>query len=203
MFGQSTAGELVGVNSTVEAAYGYDISNGQPLDGWQRAQRGAAGVSSLAGTAAGGISLAAKFPATFPTAAKLAGIGAAGTVGKAPGALRQGSEYVVADAEKASNVNAALRDFYYQHNPGGTIEYANLPNSNGLINPENGNILLDQSLLGKYQNLHEGALNEELWHFYQLKTQGLLGNPLTPAQVQGLETGVKPFILHSGFEELP
>jgi len=78
MFGQSTAGELVGVNSTVEAAYGYDISNGQPLDGWQRAQRGAAGVSSLAGTAAGGISLAAKFPATFPTAAKLAGIGAAG-----------------------------------------------------------------------------------------------------------------------------
>jgi hypothetical protein len=120
----------------------------------------------------------------------------------APSAIRQGSEYIVADTAKASEVNSALREFYVHHNPRGTIGYTKLPNSNGLINPETGNILLDRSLLGKYQHLHDGALNEELWHFYQLRTQGLLGRPLTPAQVQGLETGVRPFILHSGFTGL-
>ncbi len=40
-FGRGVAGDLVGVNGVVEAGYGYDISNQQQLDAWQRTTRGA------------------------------------------------------------------------------------------------------------------------------------------------------------------
>ena len=58
MFARGVAGDLTGVNSVVEAGFGYDISNAQELDAWQRSQRGAAGIASLASTFAAGLSIA-------------------------------------------------------------------------------------------------------------------------------------------------
>jgi len=71
-FGRGIAGDLSGVNGVVEGVSGYDISNLEGLDPWQRGQRGALGVGALAGNAAGGLSAAAKFPKTFPMAARAA-----------------------------------------------------------------------------------------------------------------------------------
>ncbi|GAB6188178.1 Calx-beta domain-containing protein [Thermopirellula anaerolimosa] len=80
-FGRAVAGDVVGVNQIVEGASGYDISNQQELDAWERARRAAGGTGALAGTAAGGIYAAGKYaPATFPTAAKAAGLTPASTV---------------------------------------------------------------------------------------------------------------------------
>ena len=48
--------------------------------------------------------------------------------------LTQGSEYVVANAEKVNAVQQALLDFYQQFCPTPSIQYTNLPDCNGTIN---------------------------------------------------------------------
>ena len=115
---------------------------------------------------------------------------------------QEAHEYIVSNEEKAQRTFTELLDYYFQYGKNRSIEYVNLPNCNGIIDTVTGEIQLDESLLGKFSNLHDGALIEELWHFYQLSTQGLLGRLLIDGELQQLETEVVGYILNSGFTEV-
>ncbi len=60
-FSYIIAQEFTGSNSIAESGVGIDVAEERVLDPWERAQRGSSGIGALAGSAAGGLSVASKF----------------------------------------------------------------------------------------------------------------------------------------------
>jgi hypothetical protein len=111
------------------------------------------------------------------------------------------SEYIIGDANSAMQTQSDLLRNYVANAPNPSINIVDDLTENGNIDTISGQINLSSDLVENYPHLIDGTLTEELFHFQQLQSYGLIGGPVTDAQSQAMESEVVNLMLNAGFQK--
>lgn len=110
-------------------------------------------------------------------------------------------EYVIADGGRATQVQNALVRYYNRHadNPGIDIVQGL---GGARIDTVSARIQLGSDVVERFPHLIDGYVTEELFHFHQIHTRGILGRELIGNEGRVLEDEVVGRMLRSGFRKL-